>query len=273
MGKDHKGSSLINFQQRSSTEYSCIEYLAKLRWPNGYKCQKCGCENAYQIKVKHRVFQCSECRFQESVTAETLVLRTRTPLVKWFWAAYLLSHDKRGISAKQLSRELDLHSATAWTMLHKLRRVLCDKGAFPLTSVVEVDETYYGGKGGHDSRGRSLSNKNKALIVMVMECKLAKPKKMPGIKKSGFVAGNAKVAVAESVLANGFEPFLKASLAPGTNLLSDGWSAYAPAGKGFQHEPVTQRMPADAGNVLPLVHLQFNNLKSWLNGTFHGVSP
>ena len=273
MGKDHKGSSLINFQQRFSTEYSCIEYLAKLRWPKGYKCQKCGCEKAYQLKVEPRVFQCSACRFQESVTAGTLLHRTRTPLVKWFWAAYLLSQDKRGISAKQLSRELDLHYATAWTMLHKLRRTLSDKGGFPLTGVVEVDETYYGGKGNHDSRGRSLSNKNKVLIVMAVERKLTKPKKMPGIRKSGFVAGNAKVAVAESASADGLGPFLKASLEPGTNLLSDGWSAYAPAGKGFQHEPVTQKMPSDAGNVLPLVHLQFNNFKSWLNGTFHGVSP
>jgi hypothetical protein len=184
MGKGHKGSSLINFQQRFHSEFTCIEYLAKLRWPKGYKCQKCGCEKAYQLKVEPRVFQCSECRFQESVTAGTLLHRTRTPLVKWFWAAYLLSQDKRGISAKQLSRELDLHYATAWTMLHKLRRALCDKGAFPLTGVVEVDETYYGGKGGLDSRGRSLNNKNKALIVMAVERKLAKPEKMPGIKKA-----------------------------------------------------------------------------------------
>jgi hypothetical protein len=173
----------------------------------------------------------------------------------------------------QLSRELDLHYATAWTMLHKLRWALSDKGGFPLAGVVEVDETYYGGKGGHDSRGRSLSNKNKALIVMAVERKLAKPKKMPGIRKSGFVAGNAKVAVAASASADALGPFLKANLAPGTNLLSDGWPGYTPAGKRFQHEPVTQAKPDNAGNVLPLVHLQFNNLKSWLNGTFHGVSP
>lgn len=273
MGKGHKGSSLLSFQQRFSTEYSCIEYLARMRWPTGYKCQKCGCEKAYQLKVEPRVFQCSDCRFQESVTAGTLLHRTRTPLVKWFWAAYLLSQDKRGISAMQLSRELDLHYATAWTMLHKLRWALSDKGGFPLAGVVEVDETYYGGKGGHDSRGRSLSNKNKALIVMAVERKLAKPKKMPGIRKSGFVAGNAKVAVAASASADALGPFLKASLAPGTNLLSDGWPGYTPAGKRFQHEPVTQAKPNNAGNVLPLVHLQFNNLKSWLNGTFHGVSP
>ena len=206
MGKDHKGSSLTSFQQRFSTEYSCIEYLARMRWPTGYKCQKCGCEKAYQLKVEPRVFQCSDCRFQESVTAGTLLHRTRTPLVKWFWAAYLLSQDKRGISTMQLSRELDLHYATAWTMLQKLRWALSHIGGFPLTGVVEVDETYYGGKGGHDSLGRR------------------------GCRKSGFVAGNAKVAVAASASADALGPFLQSQPGAGDQPAQP-WMAWLHTGR------------------------------------------
>lgn len=273
MDRRHNVSSLLGFQQRFSSEHDCIEYLATLRWPTGYKCKKCGCARPYQLKVEPRVFQCSNCAHQESVTAGTLLHRTRTPLVKWFWAAYLLAQDKRGVSAMHVSRELNLRYDTAWTMLHKLRRALADKGESPLSGVVEVDETYYGGRGDSNSRGRSLSNKNKSLIIMGVERKLARGKKMPGIKKSGFVAGNAKVAAAPAASGTAIGVFLSENLAPGTNTLTDGWSGYIPSKKTFKHEPVVQGNPKNAGNILPLVHLQFSNLKSWLNGTFHGVSP
>lgn len=273
MAKKVKTSSLLNFQQSFSTEHACIEYLADLRWPKGYKCKKCGCGKAYQLKVHPRVFMCSKCNFQESVTAGTLLHRTKLPLIKWFWATYLLAQDKRGVSAMHISRELNLRYATAWTMLHKLRRALADPGASPLAGVVEVDQTYYGGNGVPGSGGRSLANKNKVLIVMAVERKLAPEKKMPGIKNSGFVAGNAKVAMIPSASSQSLGSFLEASLAPQTNMITDGWAGYSGPGKSFGHEPVVLGNPKNAGEFLPLVHLQFNNLKSWLNGTFHGVSP
>ena len=184
MPKSGRKSSLISFQQRFGTEQACIEYLASVRWPTGYKCKKCGCQKAYQLKVQPRVFQCSNCRFQESVTAGTILHRTQLPLVKWFWAAYLMAQDRRGVSAAHVGRELGLHYSTAWTMLHKLRRSLSGKGEHLLQGVVEVDETYYGGKGSSESGGRSLSNENKMLIVMAVERKLAPPSKMPGVKSS-----------------------------------------------------------------------------------------
>lgn len=273
MAKRSKGSSLIGFQQRFATEQACIEHLAGLRWPAGYKCRKCGCDKAYQLKVEPRVFMCAHCNFQESVTAGTLLHRTKLPLVKWFWAAYMLAQDKRGVSAMHVSRELNLRYATAWTMLHKLRRALADNGGDLLGGVVEVDETYYGGKGGPGSAGRSLSNDNKALIVMAVERKPARKNQVPGIKKTGFVVGSAKVAMIASAASGSIGAFLRGSLSPGTNMLTDGWSGYFTPGQDFKHEPTVQGNPANAKRILPLVHLQFSNLKSWLNGTFHGVSP
>ena len=272
MGKNPTGSSLIRFQQKFSSEQDCIQYLFTLKWPDGFRCRKCGGEKAYQLKVEPRVFQCAHCNCQESVTAGTLLHRTRTPLLKWFWAAYLLCQDKRGISAMHLSRELDLRYPTAWTMLHKLRRALAEQKPFVLDGVVEVDESYYGGKGDPGIFGRSLANENRLLLVMAVERKLARGKKMPGIKHSGFVAGSAKVGLLDSASVEELGDFLKASLKPGANLLTDGWAAYVGAGQGFKHEPVIQGDPRNAGRILPLVHLQFSNLKSWLNGTFHGVS-
>lgn len=273
MAKQYKVSSLINFQQKFATEQACIEYLALVRWPEGYRCKKCGCQEAYQLRARPRVFMCSACNHQESVTAGTILHRTKLPLLMWFWAAYLLIQDKRGISALQLSRELNLRYATAWTMLQKLRKALFDKQDRLLSGVVEADETYYGGKGGPSSGGRSMHNDNKCLIVMALERKPARGNKAKGINNSCFVAGNVRVVMAPSASAQDLGSFLKASLKPGTNLLTDGWAGYIKPGKEFLHEPTALANPNDAGKVLPLVHIQFANLKSWLNGTFHGVSP
>lgn len=273
MAKRRNGSSLLKFQARFGSEQACIEHLAKVKWPLGYRCRKCGHEKAYQLTGQPRVFMCARCNHQESVTAGTLLHRTKLPLMKWFWAVYLFAQDKRGVSATHLSRELDLRYDTAWHLLHKLRRALAGQKEAPLGGVVEVDETYLGGKGSSNSRGRSLANENKSLVIMAVERKLARGKKMPGLRRTGFLAGNAKVAMIASAGAKDLTPFLKANLAQGTNLLSDGWAGYKGLEQNFKHEAIIQGKPSNAALSLPLVHLQFSNLKSWLNGTFHGVSP
>ena len=272
MDKKSGFSSLIRFQHCFNTEQACIEYLAGQKWPDGYKCKKCGCMRAYQLRERCRVFMCCECNSQESVTAGTVLHRTKIPLLKWFWAAYLMSQDIRGVSAKHISRELNLRYATAWTMLHKLRRALADTMASPLKGVVEVDETYYGGKGSTESKGRSLYNKNKSLIVMAVERKPAKGDKAPGINQSGFVCGNAKVSLVVSASSEDLSPFVRSALKKGTNMLTDGWAGYRGNEMHTDHEPEPQGNPKNADSLLPMVHMQFSNLKTWLNGTFHGVS-
>lgn len=265
-------SSLISFQHRFNTEQACIEYLASQKWPDGYKCKKCGCTSAYQLRRRSRVFMCRHCNSQESVTSGTVMHRTKLALMIWFWAAYLMSQDRRGVSAMHISRELDLHYSTAWTILHKLRRVLAEDKASPLEGVVEVDETYYGGKGHSESKGRSLSNKNKALIVMAVERKPARKNKAPGINESGFVSGNARVTLVASASSEDLSPFVQTALESGTNMLTDGWAGYQGNETHVKHEPEPQGNPKNAAILFPIVHMQISNLKSWLNGTFHGVS-
>ncbi len=100
------------------------------------------------------------------MTAGTIFHRTRTPLPKWFLAAWWMARDKRGVWALLLSRELGLRYETAWLMAHKLRHALTERPEFSLEGLVEVDEGYYGGRGKPESRGRSLANANKSLLVM-----------------------------------------------------------------------------------------------------------
>jgi transposase-like protein len=138
---------MLEFQERYGTEAACIEALARRRWPHGYVCGGCGHDRSWRLTARPRIFECARCGQQESVTAGTVFHRTRTPLRKWFQAAWLMARDKRGVSALFLSRELGLRYETAWLMAHKLGHALGERPEVPLDGLVEVDESYYGGRG------------------------------------------------------------------------------------------------------------------------------
>ena len=115
--------TLREFQSRFANEEACQQYLAACRWPDGFVCPRCGNRRAYELKPKR--WQCTGCRHQVSLTAGTILHNTKTPLTVWFWAAYLMTTDKRGVSALLLQRQLALpRYETAWMMLHKFRRAM-----------------------------------------------------------------------------------------------------------------------------------------------------
>jgi Transposase zinc-ribbon domain len=147
-------SGFLAFMDRYRDEAACIAALAELRWPDGFLCAGCAGRTAYQLASRPRVFECAGCGQQQSVTAGTVFHRTRTPLRKWFAAAWLIGQDKRGVSALFLARELALRYATAWLMAHKLRHGLSERPEYPLDGLIEIDESYYGGRGKPESRGR-----------------------------------------------------------------------------------------------------------------------
>src|SRR6516162_1218942 len=119
-------AGLREFVALFDTEDKCIEHLAGIRWPGGFACVGCGGRQAWRLKRRRRVYECATCHRQESATAGTVFHRTRTDLTKWFFAAYLMGRDKRGVSAKFLQRELGVAYQTAWTMAHKLRHGLSE---------------------------------------------------------------------------------------------------------------------------------------------------
>ena len=212
------------------------------------------------------------------MTAGTVFHRTRTDLPKWFLAAYLMGRDKRGVSAKFLQRELGIAYQTAWTMAHKLRHGLSEDPARPLRGFLEADETFIGGRGDPDSPGRSTKNPDKSLVVAAVE-KVPAPKEKRGhaVKRQhGFFAGDARIAVLPA--ANGAElgAFVKANVAAGSHLLTDGFAGYrsqeADLGAHLKHTPIIQDQGANAAEFFPIIHTLFSNIKAWLAGTHHGVS-
>ena len=134
------------------TEEQCRDFLASMRWPQGVRCPKCGStEEPYSITRKtpsknlvKSLYKCRSCKRQFSVTAGTIFEDSHIPLNKWLAVLFLMVSSKKGISAHQLYRLLDLGSyRTAWFMAHRVREAMREKGLLnPLSGDVEADETY-----------------------------------------------------------------------------------------------------------------------------------
>ena len=143
-GRDYPGSYAELLAWFSDDE-ACLDYLDWLRWPGGWRCRRCAGERAWRLSNGRR--ECAACGHQSSVTAGTILHRTRTPLTVWFAAAWQLTSQKHGISALGLQRVLGLGSyQTAWAMLHRYRQAMVRPGRERLLGEVEVDETYVGGE-------------------------------------------------------------------------------------------------------------------------------
>ena len=170
--------NLLDVYKELNTEAKCLAFLEHMRWPNGVKCLSCESPRITSITAKGKtnkktgktgpdreLYQCNECRFQFTATTGTVYHDTHLPLHKWFLAIALITESKKGISANQLSRALGVQYRTAWYLAHRIRKAMVVPNAPKLRGIVEVDETYIGGK----QRGNRGKNKNKDVVVGVRE--------------------------------------------------------------------------------------------------------
>jgi transposase-like protein len=140
----------------------CRDYLEALRWPDGVECPACGSKSVSRL-VKRKQFDCNSCRKRFSVLAGTVLQDSKLPLWKWFAAVYLMCESKKGVSALQVQRMLNLKSyESAWYLCHRIRSAMDDGDAPLLSGVVEADETYIGGK----VRGRGRGYRDNKTVVL-----------------------------------------------------------------------------------------------------------
>lgn len=140
-----KSINLMEIIERFGSEDECREYLERLRWPNGVACPRCGDTSISRIHERNQ-FDCNSCRYQFSVTAGTIFHDSHLPLRKWFVAIFLMIESKKGISANQLKRTIGGSYKTAWYLCHRIRKAMGDDQEPLLKGIVEIDETFVGGK-------------------------------------------------------------------------------------------------------------------------------
>ena len=261
----------LAFFDKYRDEATCIQALADLKWPDGFSCTRCQGRNAYRLACRPRLFECAACGHQHSVTAGTIFHKTRTPLRCWFIAAYLIAHDKRGVSALYLSRELAIRYDTAWLMCHKIRHALTESRAdFLLGGHVEVGETSHGGTTSKGNRGRAQTD-GKAIVVCAVERRSIAGTKNQGISRHGFIAGGARIAVLANATAERLGGFIRSNVEPGATIISNGFNGFANLDE-YRHSPPVPGAEPGPDVDIPIVRRIFSNVKAWLNGTHHGVS-
>ena len=225
--KKQQRLSIIEFAKKFSTDKKCREYLFQKKWKNGFVCPKCG--SFHYCELSNGLYQCNDCHHQTSVTAGTILHRTHVPLTKWFLAFYFVTQDKRGISAVQLSKTLDVTYKTAWYMIKRIRCAMkqCDINCM-LLGTIEFDDTYIGGPTVGKKRGRGTEQ--------------------------------SKVFVAVSI----DKKFAQANIQAEATIISDGYRSYIPALKDYKHEHGVYN--PDTG-MLHWLHTMIGNARAFILGT------
>jgi len=258
------------FRQKFATKAACVEYLIQCRWADGFVCPRCSGNSGTRISSRP-LFQCRNCRYQASVTAGTVMHRSKIPIQDWFVAAYHVTTFTLGLSALQLQRQLGISSHdTAWYLLHRLRKGMVSDERTMLSGLIEVDESFIGGPAkGKKGRGVAAA-KHKSLVVGAVEVLVYQDKK----EKRRERAGRLRLAMISDASEVKLGSFLTRNVKPGSRIRTDGWPGYSEtAVADYNHHVRIIGSPERAHKRFPHIHKVFGNLKTWLNGTHHGVKP
>ncbi len=152
-----KRYTIADFNRQFPNDDACLEWIKNHVYPNGIACKSCGKVTSHSKLSKIPVYSCNRCGVHTHPSVGTIFEGSRTPLKSWFYAMFLMSHTRCGISAKQLQRELGVTYKTAWRMFKEIRSLLQD-AVQPMSGQIEVDETYIGGRR-HGRRGRGAEGK------------------------------------------------------------------------------------------------------------------
>lgn len=244
--------SLMEFQSRFNTEEKCRDYLIEKRWSDGFVCPKCG--GTRHCKLSNGRIQCYDCGRQTSVTAGTIMHRSHAPLTKWFTAIYLVTQDKRGISAMQLQTMIGVTYKTAWYMLARIREAMSQRDAgHKLTGIIEFDDAFFGAPTVGKKRGRG-TEKAKVFVALSLDEK-GKPQFL-------------KMKVTKNIKQASVRKFAESNIVKNSTIISDDYCSYAPALKEFVHKPVEYDSESE---LLHWLHIMISNAKAFILGTYHGL--
>jgi transposase-like protein len=254
---------LCELMERFGDEQACRDYLEHLRWPRGVRCPKCSGERISSI-LKRDQYNCDNesCRYQFSVTADTQFHDTHLPLVKWFLATFLICQSRKGMSANQLKRMLRINYRTAWYLCHRIRDAMQATDRKPLGGIVEIDETFVGGRQrGHQHKVGHPECKKQVVI---------------GIKQRG---GELRFFHAEDVKSGTLAKYIRENISTDVDvIMTDEFGGYpsaiAKAGVLAEHKTIKHKdhIYVDGDVYTNGIESAFSLLKRGIVGTWHRVS-
>lgn len=247
--------TLVDLCQVFSTDERCRELLERLRFPEGAYCLRCK-GSVVRLTTNSKLFWCAACDYQFSVTANTIFHDSHLPLIKWFAATYLICEARKGMSANQVKRTLGMSYKTAWYLCHRIRKAMADCEKPMLDGVVEMDETYIGGK----KRGACVRGRGSKKEVVV------------GIRKRG---GDLRFFHATDAKANTLGKFIQEHISEDVDvIMTDDWAPYDKAVGKKAHKTIkhSHKKYVDGDIHTNTIESAFSLLKRGIIGTWHRVS-
>jgi transposase-like protein len=255
--------TLYDLQAAFPDEQSCVDHVRSIRWKDGEFCPHCGGTRIYHFSDKQN-FKCGDCRQRFSIKVGTIFHDTKLPLRKWFMAIWMITNHPKGIASTTLAKDLGVTQKTAWFVLHRIRHAARTKSfQAPLKGIVEVDETFVGGKARNKhvgQRGKSgmTGGSGKAVVAGVVERD-----------------GEAVAKVVENVRAETLTQFIRETVSPDAEMVvTDQWVGYKHLGKEYRHAVVNHAQGEYVnGNAhTQTVESMWALLKRQIIGIHHWVS-
>jgi transposase-like protein len=242
------------FNERFPDDSACLDYIFYQSYGSMTACPKCGVIEPKYYRVNSRkCYECKDCGNQIHPLANTIFHKSSTSLKDWFYVIYLFSVAKNGISAKEIERHLGVTYKTAWRIAKQVRQLM-QQGSNPLSSIVETDETYIGGR----QRGKDITVQDKAAVF--------------GIVERG---GKVKAEHVKSSGARVLLPRLQAGIASGTTIYSDQAKVYSTIHRiGYYHDSVNHSIGEYGRGAVHTNTIEgfWSQLKRSIDGTYHSVS-
>ncbi|HCS79335.1 TPA: IS1595 family transposase [Patescibacteria group bacterium] len=248
--------TINEFHKKYPTDDACLDALFVSRYGDIKKCPQCKKETTFNRIKSRKCYCCQFCGFQLHPVANTIFHKSDTPLTSWFYALYLFSTSKNGVSAKELERQLGCTYKTAWRIAKQIR-LLFEQNKEVLTKITEIDESYFGGKGGNNKRGRGSENKTPVFGM---------------VERKGIVKAKVTVDTKRKTVM----PIIREHVKLGTEVMTDEYLPYRSLAKeGYVHQTIAHGAKEYVrGNVhVNTLEGFWSQLKRSINGTYHAVSP
>ncbi len=250
------GLTIRDFKKQFKTNEACLQYLVEQKWPEGYKCRKCG-HTEFSKGRQWFYKRCKKCAYDESATANTIFHAVKLDLLTVFELAYRIVLRKKGMSSCELAKELGCQQKTAWQWKAKFQFAMKSSEQFDLEGTVEVDEFMIGGLE-PGAPGRTPGGK--ALVVLAIEKVIT--------KKGKESIGRAYARTINDGSAKSLQTIFDRHISKNSSIKTDKWRGYLPLTKSWD---ITQKL-SDKGEAMKMLHTHIMNLKGWLRGVHHKCS-
>jgi len=246
-----RGENFIDFSDRFTTDEVCKQYLADIKWRDGFKCCRCGHEK-HTLKPNFSKV-CTKCFHIESPTANTLFHKVKFGLKKAFFIVFEMSATSKGLSSSQIAKRYGITRKTAWLFSHKVRIAMKSSENKPIEGTVHVDEFVIGGKE-NMKPGRSKDSKKKKIVCAVELTDDEKVKRVYSMRIDDYSSESLKQIFNKHISQN-------------AQIVTDEWTGYKPLTKNYN----IVQLPSGNGLNFKQLHHVVHQIKTWLRTTFSWI--